>query len=143
MVKNNRTKEWLILGAILLLFIIDRVIKFSIAERESTVINKFSALDLPISNEIIVVITLFVMLWLVKEVFGLYREKKFLLGMFFVGIIAGGLSNLVDRLYYNGVIDYIKLFDWFPIFNIADLLITLSVVGVGLYLYFESHEKHN
>lgn len=43
-------------------------------------------------------------------------------------LIGGGLGNLMDRLLFLGVTDYIQLlfFD-FPIFNLADIAVTLSV----------------
>ncbi|MFC2091320.1 signal peptidase II [Elusimicrobiota bacterium] len=44
------------------------------------------------------------------------------------GIILGGaMSNLWDRYFYNGVIDYID-FKIFPVFNIADTAITIGAV---------------
>lgn len=52
-----------------------------------------------------------------------------------VCIIAGSLSNLIDRGYYCGVIDFIVLsynsVSW-PVFNIADVAI---VCGVGILLF--------
>ena len=51
-----------------------------------------------------------------------------------VCIIAGSVSNLVDRVVYGGVIDFIILsygsLSW-PVFNIADAVI---VLGVGMLL---------
>jgi signal peptidase II len=45
-------------------------------------------------------------------------------------LLAGTLGNLIDRLFYGGVRDFIniQLFN-FPIFNIADILLT---IGVGI-----------
>ena len=61
------------------------------------------------------------------------QEHKAVIGE--VLVLAGGLSNLFDRLYYKGVIDFIELsyhnFSW-PIFNCADIAI---VMGVGLMVY--------
>lgn len=48
-------------------------------------------------------------------------------------IIDGAISNLIDRLRYGFVVDYINLKIW-PIFNLADVMI---VAGVGLLLYSE------
>lgn len=50
-------------------------------------------------------------------------------------IIAGGVSNLVDRVTYSGVIDYlgITVIGWhFPWFNIADVAIN---VGVAMLIF--------
>jgi signal peptidase II len=47
-------------------------------------------------------------------------------------IIGGGIGNLIDRLRYNAVIDFIKLGPW-PLFNIADSAITAAVVILFLW----------
>ncbi|HLJ31869.1 MAG TPA: signal peptidase II [Candidatus Babeliales bacterium] len=61
-----------------------------------------------------------------------YKQGKDITGE--VCIIAGSLSNVVDRVVYGGVIDFIVLsygnLTW-PVFNIADAMI---VIGVGLLL---------
>lgn len=52
-----------------------------------------------------------------------------------VCIIAGSFSNLVDRIMYGGVVDFIVLsyntFSW-PVFNVADVAI---VCGVGILIF--------
>lgn len=51
-------------------------------------------------------------------------------------VLAGALSNLVDRCLYGGVIDFIHLsydtWSW-PIFNIADVAIVLGVVWILIH----------
>ena len=42
-------------------------------------------------------------------------------------IISGGLSNLIDRAYFGCVIDFIDLGFW-PVFNLADIFITLGAI---------------
>lgn len=43
-------------------------------------------------------------------------------------LIGGGLGNLIDRLLLGGVTDYIHLLPVrFPVFNFADICITLSI----------------
>lgn len=49
-------------------------------------------------------------------------------------LAGGGIGNLLDRLLFSGVTDYIRLqFIDFPVFNLADIAITGSV-GVLLIL---------
>lgn len=47
-------------------------------------------------------------------------------------VISGALSNIIDRIIYRGVVDFI-VFSWrdfvFPAFNVADICI---VLGVGI-----------
>lgn len=45
-------------------------------------------------------------------------------------VLAGGISNLVDRILWGQVVDYIPFFGW-SVFNVADGLL---VLGVGLVL---------
>ncbi len=48
-------------------------------------------------------------------------------------VLAGGASNLIDRVFYGGVVDYIdigNIINGFPIFNIADCAI---IVGLLLF----------
>jgi len=48
-------------------------------------------------------------------------------------IVGGSLGNLFDRIYYYGVPDFIDFhlgnFHWF-IFNVADIFITLGIIGL-------------
>ena len=57
----------------------------------------------------------------------------------FMLIISGGLGNLIDRLFRNGVVvDFIR-FDFinFPVFNIADICVTIGAGLVILYFLIE------
>ena len=50
-------------------------------------------------------------------------------------IIAGGLGNLVDRVFRGFVVDYIEpLFIDFAIFNFADILVTCSCIVLVIWL---------
>jgi signal peptidase II len=55
-------------------------------------------------------------------------------------VVAGAFSNLIDRIVYHGVIDFVVIswgtWSW-PVFNVADACI---VLGVGLML-FESYQE--
>ncbi|MBK1735185.1 signal peptidase II [Halorhodospira abdelmalekii] len=55
-------------------------------------------------------------------------------------ILAGAIGNLIDRVRFGYVIDFIHLYyqDWhWPIFNVADIAITLGVGFVLLALFRE------
>ena len=54
--------------------------------------------------------------------------------IYFLSLIIGGsLGNLFDRIYYYAVPDFIDIhfgnFHWF-IFNVADIFITLGIIGL-------------
>jgi len=51
------------------------------------------------------------------------------LGLIFAGLI----GNLIDRLNYGYVIDYIKISAW-PAFNLADIFTVTGVIILILYL---------
>ena len=68
-------------------------------------------------------------------------SKKIRFGLVYcclAGILAGGLGNLLDRIFRGFVVDYIEvLFVKFYIFNFADCLIT---VGAFLIIFDEMYE---
>lgn len=45
-------------------------------------------------------------------------------------VLAGGFSNLIDRIYKGFVLDYLDIRDLinFPVFNIADIYVTIGVI---------------
>ncbi len=66
---------------------------------------------------------------------GYYIDKKknfHLIEIIYLSLIMGGiLGNLIDRLLYNGVIDYLGFIFgnyYFPIFNFADISIVSGVI---------------
>ncbi len=49
-------------------------------------------------------------------------------------ILGGAVGNLIDRMIYGHVIDFINLKIW-PSFNIADAAITIGVIGLVIYYW--------
>ena len=80
-----------------------------------------------IVTAIIVIVNIGLIYFLVKSKGG----YAYLLAL----IIGGSLGNLVDRIYYHAVPDFIDLhlanYHWF-VFNVADIFITLGIIGLIL-----------
>lgn len=53
-------------------------------------------------------------------------------------IIGGGIGNLIDRLLYGYVIDYLSLSFFPPVCNFADYCITAGTILLVIYLLFYS-----
>jgi signal peptidase II len=62
------------------------------------------------------------------------RPKDRLLDLALALELGGATGNLIDRLAYGRVIDFIDFKVW-PVFNVADSAITLGLFFLGLYLF--------
>ena len=49
-------------------------------------------------------------------------------------VLGGTIGNLIDRLAYGHVIDFLDFRIW-PIFNFADSFVTIGVIGLIIYLW--------
>ncbi len=70
-----------------------------------------------------------------KDVFNRYYIPASLL-------LAGGVSNILDRFIHGGVVDYVYWHCWFDfaIFNLADVLIDIGVVLI-LYINYKTSKE--
>ena len=94
-------------------------------------------------------VAVFVVLCLVFLAAALYvfirmpKEKYFLpLMLITFLIVAGALGNFIDRLFRGFVVDFIyfSIID-FPIFNVADIYVTLSVIALLILIFFHYKEE--
>lgn len=71
-----------------------------------------------------------------------YMFKKRPKGKFFYVcaalIIGGGIGNLIDRIFYGYVIDYLSFSFFPPVCNFADYCITAGTIMLVIYLLFFS-----
>jgi signal peptidase II len=67
---------------------------------------------------------------------------SFLLSVLAALICAGGIGNAIDRLSLGYVIDFIEpTFISFPVFNVADIGVTVGVALMFVYLIIEWHSE--
>ncbi len=135
--KHNALKVFFLI----IIFLTDRLIKFFVLCSGKYTSNKGFAFG--ILNNLNEYFAIFIPLCIIFifGYLGLKHRRK--LGVFtklaMLSIILGSGSNLLDRIMYNGVIDYIALL-WLPVFNIADVMI---VVGLLYLLIIEYGKKDN
>ena len=55
-------------------------------------------------------------------------------------ILSGALGNLIDRLFFGYVIDFIDFRVW-PVFNVADSAITIGAVLLGWSLFAKKEKR--
>ena len=65
-----------------------------------------------------------------------------ILEILLVLIASGAVGNMIDRVQFNYVVDffYFKLID-FPIFNVADIYVTVSAILIMLLILFYYKEE--
>ncbi len=93
--------------------------------------NKGIAFGFQFNKILIIFISFFIVVLLLYSVKRDEFKKKQKIAIYL--IIGAASSNFVDRLLYGCVIDYLDFKIW-PIFNLADLTITLSVFYLLLSL---------
>ena len=62
------------------------------------------------------------------------KDKEILLQVLVGFVLGGTIGNLIDRIIYGFVIDFIDFRIW-PIFNVADSFVTIGVIGLIIYLW--------
>jgi len=62
------------------------------------------------------------------------KEKEKLLQILVGFVLGGTIGNLIDRISYGFVIDFLDFQIW-PIFNFADSFVTIGVIWLIVYLW--------
>ena len=110
--------------------VIDNLLTFTYVE------NKGMAFGM-LANQrwIFIALTSIVILALVIAVFKLKNQSR----LFYISaalLIGGGIGNLIDRILYGYVVDYIALSFFPPVCNFADYCVTAGVIIFLVYLFF-------
>jgi len=92
-----------------------------------------------ISNPLVIKFAGIVLLFLVAYLWYNTKDKVNRWGLSLVFL--GGLVNLVERFYYGCVIDDIKAFEWYPNFNMADLLVIFGAAIVTVRMLSSNSKK--
>lgn len=73
-------------------------------------------------------------------------KKKYIIGHILLSmIITGAIGNMADRILYNFVVDfiYVSIVN-FPIFNVADIYITLAtIVAIFVIIFYYKEDDLN
>ncbi len=85
------------------------------------------------------VLTCFALLMLIGVFYYALRQKTIWLQVTTIVMFAGALGNFIDRLLFNYVVDFIGFIFgsyYFPIFNVADICLTVGTIMFIVYLLF-------
>ena len=98
------------------------------------VLNEDISFSIPIPNSVyspFMIALVLVITFLVSQAVREYREGNshfFWWGL----VVAGAVSNMLDRIQLGGVLDYIDLRIW-PVFNVSDAYISLGIIMILLH----------
>ena len=83
--------------------------------------------------------------WSLLEFLHVSRNQPLILRLCLMSIISGALSNLIDRICYGAVVDYVLLhvgpWTWPTIFNLADVFITFGCIGFCVVQFYIKREN--
>lgn len=161
MTKQNKIKGWLMgAAAVILLVLLDQWTKFLAVTHLkdqpaiplwkdvfelSYVENRGAAFGMMQNRQIFfLILTAVVVVFLLLFLMRMPEGKRYLPGrvtLLFLG--AGAVGNFIDRISQGYVVDFFY-FKWidFPVFNVADIYVTVSVAVLAyLLLFYYSEEE--
>lgn len=143
-------KKQMIFNITAILFIIDQILKIIVRSnlnlyQEIKIINNFfsitylkntgAAFSILKNSSLFLIIISALFIVLISKYIKKEENRLTKLDVYSLGMILGGVfGNLLDRIIHKGVIDYLsfKFFNYyFPVFNFADICIT---IGIALFI---------
>ncbi|PID52266.1 MAG: hypothetical protein CR972_03210 [Candidatus Moraniibacteriota bacterium] len=139
--KNQKKARVIFCGLFVFLVVFDQYIKKVIVAqgKDVYVCNHGVALGIQLPQPIFLIMWGIIMI-LVSYFWFLAKNKSFLVQLPFLFVITGGVSNMIDRLYYGCVVDYVSFFS-FSSFNFADVCISFGVFLWVRHLFFSKNTK--
>jgi signal peptidase II len=104
----------------------------------SSICNQNIAWSIPIAPAI------FYFAWIVIIgflIFLFFKANLYYQKIFLIAIFSGAISNIIDRFRLGCVIDYIDIKIW-PVFNLADVYITIGVILILLSLRRNKNSRY-
>ena len=97
-------------------------------------INPYLAFSIPLSSIIFYPLITIIILFILFYWYQSFRIQSSMIWPWGL-IVIGAFSNLLDRLYYGGVVDFINLV---TVFNVSDIYISVGVIWA---LWFSLNHK--
>jgi len=91
------------------------------------------------NNNLFMIIVISVIILILLYFYNKEKNKVFSLNISITMLISGAVGNLIDRIYYGFIVDYIDFTFW-PAFNLADSLIVIGSITLAVYLIFQVEE---
>ena len=105
-------------------FLVCQAMDFIFRGRLHYLLNSKAIFGLALDNQLAIFLS--VLLLLLCYVLIKTNSNKMLLALF----VGGSMSNIIDRIFYGGVVDYINLFN-ISIINLADIAIVSSLICIS------------
>jgi len=98
--------------------------------------NSGIAFGLPVNQTLLLIAIVIILLVVIKRLLAAYAYNDLMTVISLTLVVAGAFSNLIDRLRFGLVIDYIDV-PFFTVFNLADVMISIGVAILILDTAFE------
>jgi signal peptidase II len=150
-IKSNNLSNIAWLLALAIFFLVDRILKnIALKRKTEEVINLINnhlyfnfqaneniAFSIPLGNQIALIFSIIISFLLIIFIVHLYKKrtnKLILIPLLF--LLFGSISNIIDRLLYSFVVDYLYI-PWFTVFNIADAMISVSAIFLIIFVFIK------
>ena len=135
-------KYFILNVSVLILFLVDRILKHLFLKNPASefggdffyqlltfhlATNSGIAFGILVNQLVLSILVIVILVVLINFLFRAYLKRELISIFSFSLIVAGAFSNLIDRLRYGFVVDYIDL-RFFTVFNLADTMITFGIV---------------